>query len=87
MLTKDGSRMSDDEMLKQIWDEIRYVRRRLDDHVNTEDKSIEAVQKDLAKMREDMADSRVKLRMVLGGFGIGITGIISWMVSHIKSLS
>lgn len=70
------------EMLKQIWDEIRYVRKRLDDHVNDEDRSVDSLRKDMIEIKEEVTGHRVKIGMVLTVFGLILTGIISWVVNN-----
>ena len=73
-------------MLQQIWDEIRYVRKRLDDHVNDEDQSVRSLREDMTKVREDIRGHKTKLGLMLGAVGVAITGLVSWMANHISKL-
>ena len=84
---KGSEKVSDAEMLKQIWDEIRYVRNRLDDHIETEGESVKQTSRDITAIREEISGHRVKIGLMLGGVGVAITSLFGWMVSHIGKIS
>ena len=86
-MDEKGHTVSDADMLKQIWDEIRYVRQRLDDHIEDEDKAVTSMRRDMTTIREEMSGHRVKIALMLSGVGIAVTGLFTWMVSHINRIS
>jgi hypothetical protein len=75
--------MSDEIMLKIVLEEVRYVRQRLDDHVDDEDNSVEAIREELTKMREEIAERRPTNRFIDGSVIVMIATIVSWFLSNI----
>ena len=85
--TPRGQKVTQTEMLKQIWDEVRYVRKRLDDHVDPNDEEIALIKKDIGSLRTDLAGQRVKIGLMFSGIGIAITAMGGWLAKHITNLS
>ena len=70
-------------MLKIILEDIRGIRRRLDDHIDDEGKSIRVVQKDISKIREEMAGHKSRLAMISGMISVVVAGVVTWIASHL----
>ena len=70
-------------MLKIILEDIRGVRKRLDDHIDDEGKSIRCVQKDISKIREDMVSHRVKIAGITSGIALVVSGVVAWIFGHL----
>jgi len=75
-------RGAEQEMLNLIMDEIRYIRQKLDAHIDDEDKSVERVRKDISQIREELAQYKTKIGIISSGVALFVGGIISWIVSH-----
>lgn len=91
---KRGRPVPEAEILRQIWDEIRYVRKRLDDHVDDEDNAVESLRSDisgvkdeLTGVKEEISAHRVKIGLMLAGLTLAVTGIISWLANYMSNTS
>jgi uncharacterized membrane protein YidH (DUF202 family) len=65
----------DAKMLDHILEELRYIRKRLDDHVD--DESI-----NLAKFREDLSSQKTIVAWIATGVTIIVAGIVNWIMGH-----
>ena len=82
-----GQKVTQTEMLKQIWDEVRYVRKRLDDHVDHNDKEIALVKKDISCISKDLAGQRVKIGLMFSGIGLAITAVVGWVANSLAKIT
>lgn len=71
-----------EQMLHQIWDELRYVRKRLDDHVSDEDKLLIGVQKNITEIKEELAAQKIAHRIINSGIAMFVAGIFSWFFNQ-----
>ena len=84
---KGSEKVSDAEMLRLVLEEVRYVRQRLDTHIEDEDDSVKSMRQDISTIREEMSGHRVKIGLMLAGVGVAITSLFGWMVKHIDKIS
>ena len=77
------------EMFETIMEEIRYIRKRLDDHID-EEKSSDSrnfgdIKADIHRVREEMAsrlsNHETKLGVISSGIALIVAATISWAVS------
>ena len=79
-----GSERSErDDMLQLIMDEIRYIRQKLDAHIETEDESVERVRRDIVEIKEQLATYKTKVGVISGGIALGVGAAISWVMAHL----
>lgn len=71
------------EMLHLIMDEIRYIRQKLDAHIETEDESVERVRKDIVEIKEELAQYKTKIGMISSAVAIVVSGIATWIASNL----
>ena len=71
-------------MFDQIMHEVRYIRTRLDSHVDAEDRDLGEIRRDVAKIREEMATHKTKLGMITGSIAAGIAVVVSWISYQIQ---
>ena len=69
-----------DEMLQQIWSELRYVRQKLDDHVQANEASVTRLKEDMSAIKSELSGHKVKLGLMFSGIGIIMSGIVAWLV-------
>lgn len=63
-------------MLDHIMAELRYIRKRLDDHIDDEDRSY-------AAMKEELGSHRAKITGIVGGATIIIVAFVGWLFKFI----
>ena len=73
-------------MLQQIWNELRYVRQKLDTHVDQNDKDFEKVKEDVASVKNELSGHKVKLGLMFSGIGLVMAGLVSWVANHVGKL-
>lgn len=73
----------EEEMLHLIMDEIRYIRQKLDTHIETEDESVERVRREIVEIKEELAKYKTKIGMISGSIAVIVGGAISWLVSNV----
>ena len=71
-------------MLDQIMHEVRYIRARLDAHVDDEDKDLNDIRREVSKIREEMAAHRTKMGFITSAIAAGIAVVISWIGYQIQ---
>ena len=76
--------MSNTDMLKHIMDEIRHMRSRLDDHIDDQNSHYRCVQKDMSKIREEMAGHKIKLSGITAGIAVFVTALVHWLFGGFK---
>ena len=69
-------------MLQQIWNEIRYVRTKLDSHVKSNDADFSEMKKDITTVKTEITGHKTKLGIMFSGIGMVMLGLIAWVVSH-----
>ena len=75
---------TDAAMLIQIWEELRHIRKRLDDHVDHEDDAMDSVRRDISAIREDMAMHKTKLGILSASISVAVAAVISWFVTFTR---
>ena len=76
--------LSEAEMFDQIMHEVRYIRARLDAHVDEEDKDLSDIRKEVFKIREEMAAHRTKIGTITSAIAAGIAVVVSWISYQIQ---
>jgi len=71
--------MPENDMLKEIWEEIRYIRRKLDDHIDDEGDSLVSIRGDLTKIKEEITAHKTKIGMISGGLSMFVAALITWI--------
>ena len=87
MTNEKGNNVSDAEMLSRIWDEIRYVRERLDNHIDDEDSNLIVIRGDITGIKETMSGHKAKLGVMFAGMGLAMSGIVAWVITKVSSIS
>ena len=72
-------------MIQQIMEEIRYIRTRLDSHINDEETDFKELRKDIARIREETSAHKTRLGSITSGIAAVVAGVISWIVYKINS--
>ena len=71
--------MRNNEVLNLIAEELRYIRKRLDDHIDDEDKSYKVVERDISSIKQEMSSHRTKVKGMLTGATILILSFVTWL--------
>lgn len=66
-------------MLDRIWTEIQYIRTRLDGHIESNEKEIASVKKDVSKISSEMSGHRVKVAGVISVITIIFASTVAWI--------
>jgi len=74
--------MSDQEMLKQVMEDIRLMR-------VCQSKKFDEIAKDIAKIREEMARQKGKvdgrLATITAGISLAVAGFMTWVMRHLTN--
>lgn len=73
-------------MLQQIWNELRYVRQKLDTHVDQNEKDFDKVKEDVASVKSELSGHKIKLGLMFSGIGLIFSGFIAWIVQHVDKI-
>ena len=73
--------MTDHEMLKQIWDEIRDTRQYLRDHAESNDRQFDKMRDRQQELSDEIASQKTTFRLVNGGIAVLIAAFVSWAVN------
>jgi len=84
--TKALTREEEGAMLQQIWDELRYVRQKLDTHVDQNKEDFTRIKDDVASVKTELSGHKLKLGLMFSGIGIVMTGFVAWIVNHIDKI-
>lgn len=74
---------SDVAMFHEIMEEVRHIRKRLDDHIDDEKHQLNSLQKDVGRIREEMQGHKTKLGVIASGLAMFVAAVISWVMSHL----
>jgi len=77
------TREEEGAMLKQIWEEIRYVRRKLDTHVDQNDTDFKEIKDDVSKVKSELTGHKIKLGLMFSAIGLALAGIVSWIANNV----
>ena len=80
------TKAEEDAMLQQIWSELRYVRGKLDEHVDSNDADFAKVKEDVAAVKSELSGHKVKLGIMFSGIGLAMSGIVAWVVNHVDKI-
>ena len=83
---KPMTKLEEEAMLQQIWNEIRYIRGKLDEHVDSNDSDFARVKEDVAAVKSELSGHKVKLGIMFSAIGLAMSGIIAWFVNHVDRL-
>ena len=76
------TKAEEDIMLRQIWEEIRYVRKKLDAHVESNEEDFTSMKNDFTDIKSELSGHKVKLGVMFSGIGVVMTGMVAWVVKH-----
>jgi len=76
------TKAEEDIMLRQIWEEIRYVRKKLDAHVESNEEDFTLMKNDFTDIKSELSGHKVKLGVMFSGIGVVMTGMVAWVVKH-----
>lgn len=77
---------ADVAMFHEIMEEVRHIRKRLDDHIDDEKDQLNSLQKDVSKIREDMMGHKTRLSIISSALAVFFASAISWIMSHFGSV-
>ena len=83
---KPMTKQEEDAMLQQIWEEIRYIRQKMDIHIESNDADFAEVKEDMASVKNELSGHKVKLGIMFSAIGLAMTGLITWVVNHVDHL-
>jgi hypothetical protein len=63
------------ELTKQMFEEIRHIRRRLDEHIDDESKT-------LADIHGKLSGHAARLGAISGGIAVVTAAVVSWLLSR-----
>ena len=75
---------TEEAMFHEIMEELRHVRRRLDAHIDADGNTLKALERDVAKIREDMSAHKTKLSIIAGTIAFAVTTAVSWILGDFK---
>jgi hypothetical protein len=75
---------NDREMLDFIASELRYIREKLDHHIEDEEKSLHKVRDDISKLKEELAAHKTKVGIMSSGLAVAITAGLTWLMNTIR---
>ena len=70
-------------MLRQIWEEFRYVRKKLDTHVDQNDNDFKDIKEDVESVKNELTGHKIKLGLMFSAIGVALAGVVSWLVNHV----
>jgi predicted component of type VI protein secretion system len=70
-------------LIHELLEDMRHIRNRLDRHVDDEAKVLSSIQKDIGKIREEMAGHKTRLGVIASGISLVMAAAVSWLVSHL----
>ena len=80
------TKAEEDAMLQQIWSELRYVRGKLDEHVDSNDADFGKLKEDVAAVKSELSGHKVKLGIMFSGIGLAMSGLVAWVVNHVDKI-
>lgn len=81
------TKQEEEAMLQQIWNELRYVRGKLDEHVDSNDADFSKLKEDVAAVKSELSGHKVKLGIMFSGIGLAMSGIVAWFVNHVDKIN
>ena len=85
-MEKKLTKTEEDRMLQQIWEEVRYVRNKLDTHVDQNAEDFKDVKEDVASVKTELSGHKLKLGLMFSGIGLILSGFVAWIVNHADNL-
>lgn len=81
---KDELQMEDAEMFRLVMDEIRAIRRRLDEHIDDENGQFKELQKDLSRINSRLENHNTKLAGMSAMISMVVAGVVTWLTTQWK---
>lgn len=76
-------------MFEQVTQDIRALRTRVDTHIDTQVEHLGDIAKDIARIREEMADHRgrieTRVAMIATGISMLAGSVAAWAVKHLSA--
>ena len=79
------TRQEEGVMLQQIWNELRYVRAKLDSHISKNNDDFKEMKKDVSEVKSEIGGHKIKLGLIFSAIGLVIAGLVSWVFDHISN--
>jgi hypothetical protein len=80
----DPARGTNQEMLDYIAAEIRYIRDKLDHHIEDETDNQRKVRDEITKLKEELAEHKTKVGIMSSGLAVAITAGLTWFMNMLK---
>jgi len=80
------TKQEEEVMLQQIWNELRYVRGKLDEHVESNDEDFAKLKEDVGAVKAELSGHKVKLGIMFSAIGIAMSGLVAWFVNHVDRI-
>ena len=71
-------------MLDYIAAELRYIRDKLDHHIEDETASIHKVRDEITRLKEELAEHKTKVGIMSSGLAVAITAGLTWFMNMLK---
>jgi hypothetical protein len=71
-------------MLETLKDELRYIRDKLDKHIEDQRMDFEKVHASIAEVREETRTHKTKFAAITGALVLIATGVITWITDHLR---
>jgi len=75
---------TDQEMLDFIATELRYIRDKLDHHIEDEEKTLHRVRDDISRLKEELAAHKTKVGVMSSGLAVAITAGLTWLMNYFR---
>jgi len=76
----------EDDMLDKIWDELRYVRAKLDGHIDRNAQDFKEIKDDVAEVKTEIGGHKIKLGLIFTGIGSVLAAIVAWASNHVDKI-
>jgi len=84
MANERGVPTRDQEMLDFIAQEVRYIREKLDHHIDDETDYQRKVRDEISKLKEELAAHKTKVGLMSSGLAVAVTAGITWLMHLLK---
>lgn len=72
------------EMLDFIASELRYIREKLDHHIEDETQTLRDVRHDISRLKEDVAAHKTKVGIISSGLAVIVAAGFTWLINLVS---
>lgn len=72
------------EMLEGLKEEIRYIRQRLDKHIDDQHTDFERIYEEISRVREETRAHKTKFSILASFIAVVVAGFVTWVTEHLK---